>query len=169
MRGVFLVGFMGAGKSSVGLALSKLLGWPFEDLDERIQAREKRTIKQIFESGETAFRRAEHTALRDLLAQPAGAPRIVALGGGTMAQADNAALLEAADAALVFLHAPVEELYRRCQQEKVERPLRKDVEQFRGLYEARQAHYQKASVRIETAGKSVDAVAAEIAQTLGLS
>ena len=50
---IFLVGFMGAGKSSVGLALSRKLGWPFEDLDDRIEARERRSIEEIFrQSGE---------------------------------------------------------------------------------------------------------------------
>src|SRR5262249_6652771 len=61
VRAIFLVGFMGAGKTTVGQALALQLGWPFEDLDDRIQAREKRTIEQIFrESGEAEFRRAEH-------------------------------------------------------------------------------------------------------------
>ena len=60
VRVVFLVGFMGAGKTSVGKALSQDLGWPFEDLDDRLESREGRTVEQIFrESGEQAFRRAE--------------------------------------------------------------------------------------------------------------
>ena len=63
LRAVFLVGFMGAGKSTVGRALARQMNWPFEDLDERLQAREKRSIEQIFrESGEAEFRRAEHAA-----------------------------------------------------------------------------------------------------------
>ena len=62
---VFLVGFMGAGKSSVGRALGQRLNWIFEDLDDRIQAREGRTVAEIFrDSGESEFRRAEHAALR---------------------------------------------------------------------------------------------------------
>src|SRR2546428_2697763 len=91
VRTVFLVGFMGAGKSSVGRALSLQLGWPFEDLDERIQAREGRTIEQIFQqSGEAEFRRAEHAALRELIADLGSSPRVVALGGGTFVQTGNA-------------------------------------------------------------------------------
>src|ERR1700742_4694212 len=82
-RVVFLVGFMGAGKSSVGLLLSRDLHWRFEDLDERIQSREGRSIEQIFhESGEAGFRKAEHAALRELLFEFNSSPAVVALGGG---------------------------------------------------------------------------------------
>src|ERR1700724_232971 len=69
LRAVFLVGFMGAGKTTVGRALSRRLGLPFEDLDDRIQGREGKTIEQIFrESGEAEFRKVETAALRELLA-----------------------------------------------------------------------------------------------------
>jgi shikimate kinase len=166
---VFLVGFMGAGKSSVGLALANRLGWPFEDLDQRIQAQEKRTIEQIFrESGEPEFRRLEHAALRDLLSGLGASRRVVALGGGAFVQPENAALLESAGLATVFLDAPPEELFRRCQQEPVDRPLRKDQEQFHRLYESRRPHYLKAGIHLETAGETVESVAACIAQGLGL-
>ena len=63
-----LIGFMGAGKSSVGRALGEKLGWAFEDLDERIERRERRKVHEIFRhSGEDEFRRAEHVALKELL------------------------------------------------------------------------------------------------------
>lgn len=169
VRVVFLVGFMGAGKSSVGRALSRQLGWPFEDLDERIQAREGRSIEQIFrESGEVEFRRLEHAALRELLSDLGSGPRVVALGGGTFVQEKNVALLAESGVPAVFLDAPVEELFRRCQQEQLERPLRRDQEQFRKLYEERRPGYMVAALRIETGGKDVDTVAAEVAQSLGL-
>ena len=83
VRAVVLVGFMGAGKSSVGTALSRRLGWPFEDLDERIQAREQRSIEQIFrQSGEAAFRKLEHESLRLLVGELNPSARVIALGGG---------------------------------------------------------------------------------------
>jgi shikimate kinase len=94
---------------------------------------------------------------------------VVALGGGAFVRAENAALLEQAGVPVVFLDAPVEELFRRCQQERqVERPLRRDPEQFRRLYEARRPHYLAAALRIETGGKEIDTVAAEVARALGL-
>ena len=169
VRTVFLVGFMGAGKTTVGRALSRRLGLPFEDLDDRIQLREGKTIEQIFrESGEAGFRRAETAALSELLGELGSSLRVVALGGGAFVEPGNAALIEEAEARSVFLDAPVEELLRRCVQEETERPLRQNPEQFRLLYEKRRRSYMKAAVRIETGGKDVDTVAAEVACSLGL-
>ena len=163
-----LVGFMGAGKSSVGAALSHRLGWPFEDLDERIQAREQRSIEQIFrQSGESAFRLLEHAALRSLVNEVGTSAKVVALGGGAFAQANNADLLEEAGWSTIFLDAPVDELFRRCQQQQLERPLRGDVKEFHRLYNDRRPCYLKARFRIETAGKDVEEVAAEVIAHLG--
>jgi len=169
MRTVILVGFMGAGKTSVGRALSQRLGWPFEDLDDRIQRREGKSIEQIFrESGEAEFRRAETEALRELLGELGSSFRVVALGGGAFVQPANVALLEEAEVDSVFLDAPVDELLRRCEAEAKERPLRQSPEQFCELYEKRRRSYMKAAIRIETSGKDVDTVAAEVACSLGL-
>jgi len=166
---VFLVGFMGAGKTVVGRRLSRRLGWDFEDLDDRIQTRERRLIAQIFrESGEAEFRRAEHAALRELLAELGSAPRIVALGGGAFAQTKNAAMLQKSGAAVVFLDGPADELFRRCEQEHIERPLRHDARQFCELYEQRRPFYLKAGWRVDTSGKDLDTIAAEVACSLGL-
>jgi shikimate kinase len=167
-RAVVLVGFMGAGKSTVGATLSARLGWPFEDLDERIQARERRSIEQIFrESGESVFRQAEHAALRSALEELGGSAKVLALGGGAFAQENNAALLEQAGVATIFLDAPVEELFHRCQEQRLDRPLRRDLEEFRRLYENRRPCYLKAAVRIDTAGKNVEEVTAEAIVKLG--
>src|ERR1700675_4208542 len=169
VRAVVLVGFMGAGKSSVGVALSRRLGWPFEDLDDRIQAREQRSIEQIFrQSGEVVFRQLEHAALHSLVGEVGASPKVVALGGGAFAQANNASLLEEAGWSTIFLDAPVEELFRRCQQQQLERPLRGDVNEFHRLYEDRRPCYLKAGLRIETAGKDVEEVAVEAIARLGL-
>lgn len=167
---VFLVGFMGAGKTSVGQALSRRLGLAFEDLDDRIQDREGKTIAQIFrESGEAKFRKAETAALRELLGElGSSSSRVVALGGGAFVQAVNAKLIEEAKAHSVFLDATVKELMRRCDEEQKERPLRQNPSQFRELYKKRRPAYMKAAVRIDTNGKDVEAVAAEVACSLGL-
>jgi len=167
VRVVFLVGFMGAGKTSVGKALSQDLGWPFEDLDDRLESREGRTVEQIFrESGEQAFRRAETAALRELLDELGPAPKIVALGGGAFVQRENAEFLERADVTSVFLDGPVEELFKRCHKQPVERPLRGNLEQFQQLYQVRRPHYLKAKLRIDTASKDVEAVAGELRRSL---
>jgi shikimate kinase len=162
---------MGAGKTSVGRALSHQLGWSFEDLDDRIQAREGRTIETIFrESGEAAFRKAEHMALRELISELGNSPKIIALGGGAYVQPDNAALLKASGIKTIFLDGPVEELFRRCQEQNLERPLlRSNADHFRALYETRRPHYLKASLRIETQGKAVETIANEVAGALGFA
>lgn len=171
---LFLVGFMGAGKTSVGRTLAQQLNWAFEDLDQRIERRERRTVAEIFrESGEAEFRRAEHAALRDVLEElQAGAVKIVALGGGAFVQKENAALLKRTGIPTVFLDAPADELWRRCceqaDQAETERPLLRSVDQFRELCKARRASYLQASLRVQTGNRVLDEIAAEIAKTLGL-
>ncbi len=164
-----MVGFMGAGKTSVGRSLGRRLGWDFEDLDDRIQARAGRSIAEIFRDlGEAEFRSLENTSLRELLGELDAGPRVVALGGGAYAQPGNAALLESAGVHVIFLDGSAEELFRRCEREQRERPLLQDVKQFRELYEQRRPSYLKASRRIETTGKQIDAIAAEVACQIGL-
>ena len=168
---VFLVGFMGAGKSSVGRALGQRLNWLFEDLDDRIEAREGRKVAEIFaDSGESEFRRAEHAALQQVLHElRGGGARIVALGGGTFAQEQNHKAIQASGIRTVFLDAPLDELWRRCaEQSDAKRPLMTSQNKFREAHRARLPYYQKASLRIDTIGKQVEAIAAEIMQTLKL-
>jgi shikimate kinase len=174
LSGIFLVGFMGAGKTSVGRALACHLNWAFEDLDERIERLERRTVPEIFrESGESEFRRAEQAAVRDVLTElEGGAVKVVALGGGAFVQESNAALLGASGVPTVFLDAPVEELWQRCLKQAAEtgaeRPLLRSIEQFRELCETRRKHYLQASYKIQTEGRAFEEIATEIAATLGL-
>jgi len=168
-QALFLVGFMGAGKSSVGELLGRRLGWAFEDLDERIQQRDGRSIEQIFaDSGEAYFRHIEHEALREVVDELGTNPRVIALGGGAFAQPENIQLLKSAGLATVFLDGAVEELFRRCQDQGRPRPLRSDLELFRKLYDARREHYLSASLRVDTSAKTVEAVADELVEALGL-
>ena len=170
---VFLVGFMGAGKSSVGAALGRRLNWIFEDLDDRIERRERRTVAQIFrESGEPAFRRAERSALHDVLEGIHSQARVVALGGGAFVQTGNAELLKSSGVPIIFLDAPVEELWERCcrqaNEAAAERPLLRSLDHFRELHKQRRPNYCEASLTIETGGRTVDEIADEIAAKLGL-
>lgn len=171
---LFLVGFMGSGKTSVGHTLAQLLNWDFEDLDQRIEYLERRTVAEIFrDSGETEFRRAEHAALENLLQElNSGAVKVVALGGGAFVQKNNADLLEAAGVPTVFLDAPVEELWERCSKQAseagTERPLLRDMDQFRRLYDSRRKNYLRASLKIQTAARPVEGIASEIVRALGL-
>lgn len=170
---VFLIGFMGAGKTSVGRLLGERLNWVFEDLDDRIERRERRTVAQIFrESGEAAFRRAEHSALQELIEGLHGHCRIVALGGGAYVHNNNAILLKSSGLPIIFLDASVEDLWERCceQSEKAgsQRPLLRDPDHFRQLYETRRRTYAEAPITIQTSGRTLHDIAAEIEQKLGL-
>jgi shikimate kinase len=165
---------MGAGKTTVGRALGQRLNWLFEDLDDRIVAREGRTVAEIFrDSGERVFRAAEQAAMRELLEElGSGVARVIALGGGAFAQREAAALLQAADFPVVFLDAPVEVLWQRCcqqaEQTGAQRPLLRSMKQFRELYESRRKAYSQAVMKIPTEARSVESIADEIAESLRL-
>src|SRR5271163_2036342 len=136
VRAVFLVGFMASGKSTVGQELARRLGWDFVDLDKRIESRERQTVPEIFrERGESGFRLAETSALRDLLTASLKSDSVVALGGGAFVQEKNRELLESWPS--VFLEAPASELWQRSLTDGIERPLREDTDQFARLYAER--------------------------------
>jgi shikimate kinase len=169
-RAVFLVGFMGAGKTSVGRELAERLGWRFVDLDDRVEARERRSVAEIFrDSGEAAFRKAETLALRELLDQlDHERPTVAALGGGAFVQDENAWLLAEAGDPMVFLDAPYEVLHQRCGPQGSSRPLFLDEARFRELYETRRPHYLRAQLRVDTTQQTISQVATEIIQRLKL-
>jgi shikimate kinase len=171
VRAVFLVGFMGSGKNTVGQELARRLAWDFVDLDARIEARERETIPDIFRlHGEPAFRSAETNALRDLTNSFAR-DSVVALGGGAFVQESNRELLRPWPS--VFLDAPISELWQRCLQHETadgaKRPLRNDPEQFARLHQERLPSYRQASVVVETSGKKVGDICREIERALQLN
>jgi len=166
-RAIFLVGFMGSGKTTVGQELARRLGRQFVDLDARIERRERSTIEEIFRArGEAAFRQAETAALHDFLDALSQHDSVVALGGGAFAQKENRELLQGQ--LTVFLQAPVEELWRRSEDDAVERPLRKDRAQFESLYRQRLPFYQKATLTVDTLGKEPASICIEIEKALHL-
>ncbi len=93
--GLYLVGFMASGKTTVGRALADHIGWPFVDMDAEIEAREDRSIAQIFrENGEAGFREIESRVLRAHVRKiEAGQPCVLALGGGAFVQPANRELI----------------------------------------------------------------------------
>ena len=170
VRAVVLVGFMGAGKTSVGRELGRQLGWQFVDLDDRVETRERRMIAEIFRSsGEAEFRRAEHEALRELLNEVESERLVVAVGGGAFARSENASLLEGSFIATIFLDASADELWKRCRDDRTERPLGRDEREFRLLYESRRPRYLDAKLHIDTSGKEISRIANEIAGSLGIN
>ena len=167
-RCVVLLGFMGAGKTTVGRALATLLHCDFYDLDHVIEQREQKSVADIFaSSGETEFRRIESAALRELLQERAVKnDLVIALGGGAFVQKQNRAVLDAADAITVLLEAPVEELRRRCSGENKVRPLAQEQAKFNELFAARHADYARARFKVQTLNRPVEQITAEIERLL---
>lgn len=145
---IYLVGFMGAGKTTVARALGRVLGWRVEDLDERIEMRERRTIAGIFaQHGEPYFRQLERQALTELLPER---HIIVATGGGTFAQADNRAVM-LADGTVAWLDIPLARVIERVPADG-RRPLASDRTQLEQLFARRQLAYAHAHLRVDAAG-----------------
>jgi len=148
--GIYLTGFMGSGKSTVGRLLAEHLGWDFVDLDAEIEAREQTTISQIFERrGEEEFRRIETDMIRHWVrAVERGSPTVIALGGGAFVQPGNLELI-LPHGISVWLDCSFEAVQGRLTTEQQNRPLARDPEKFRQLFETRRASYAKADFRVE--------------------
>ena len=169
LTAISLVGFMGAGKTTVGRALAAQLGWAFADLDDLVQARDGRTIPEIFNnSGEKFFRSLEQQVLQDFVSSSQVKASVLSLGGGAFIDNTNQQLLRENGIPAVFLDASAEELFRRCQQPGVDRPLLSDRNGFSALYERRRPAYMNAAFRIQTAGREIASIVDEIMTRLGL-
>ena len=122
MKRIILIGYMGAGKTTIGKALSKELGATFYDLDWYIESRMRKTVAQIFaERGEEGFRKMEHSMLHEVAEFE---NVIISCGGGTPCFFDNMDYLNQ-QGLTVYLKAEPEVLYKHLQMAKVERPLLK--------------------------------------------
>ncbi len=166
---VVITGFMGAGKTTVGRSLARLLGVHFLDLDDAVTESEGRGPRELIdEEGEDYFRDAETRALRREL--EAGAARVIATGGGAWTLERNRALVNAHGCLTVWLDAPYELCRQRIEDEggASERPFARDPARARSLYEERLAAYRLAVIRVRVAPDSVpDELAADIAAALG--
>jgi shikimate kinase len=151
---VYLVGFMACGKSTVARALSARLGWRAEDIDDLIEARERRSIAEIFaRQGEPYFRSVEREMLRLVLPLR---HVVVATGGGTFADPENRSMI-ARDGVTVWLDVPLAELVSRMPADG-RRPLVADRTQLERLYATRAESYQLAQVRLPSTHLAVDDV-----------
>ncbi len=167
---VFLIGFMGVGKTTVGHILARRTGRPFVDVDARVEARVGCTVHQVFtEQGEAGFRALEAEALAEAATEHA----VVAVGGGaptwegnlpTMRRAGVVVLLTAETEALLCRLEQGEGLSRRPLLSKVERGLL--PEHIAMLYARRAAAYAQAHLVIDTTGRSPEEVAGLIEDAL---
>ena len=153
-----LVGFMGAGKTTVGLALARRLGWRFRDLDRWIEQRHAMTVAEIFRTHGEAFFRAEEVRA----ARAAGRLRrhVVAAGGGAFAaEATRKALQRGA--LVVWLRCSEEELWRRLPHDG-SRPLAQGRGRMRALLALREPSYRLADLVVDTSRAAPDRVAQRI-------
>lgn len=168
MSHIFLTGFMGAGKSSVGRLVAARLGRPFVDLDSEIEKREGASVPAIFKSrGEEGFRNAEHAALEALAAAE---PSVVATGGGVVLREDNQALLGRIGT-VVYLSVTPEEAIARLG-DAGDRPLLAGggLSAARTILGARLALYEKTADHVvDTVGRSESAVAEDVVDAISLS
>lgn len=162
-RSIYLVGFMGAGKSVVGGRLARALDWPFVDLDGLVAATEGRSIAAIFEQeGEAAFREMEEAALATL-----SPPAVVALGGGAFITPGVRSRVARTGIA-VFLDWPLEILIGRISGDP-RRPLAGDPLALKALFERRFPIYRRADIHWRSQPphrESADQVAATILRSL---
>lgn len=156
---IYLVGFMAAGKTTVARSLARRLGWQAEDVDELIEARERRPVAEIFaRSGEPYFRALERDIIKVLLPLR---HVVVATGGGTFVEPENRGAINL-DGLSVWLDVPLEVVLARVPADG-RRPLAADRSQMERLYVARRAVYSQAHVRIEVGDVSAEEVAERIA------
>ncbi len=166
---VYLTGFMGAGKSTIGPILANTLGWEYCDLDALIEEQTGMKISKIFEEkGDKFFRAIETEQLRKI---SSGDKRIISLGGGTIASGNNLEFLKK-NGQIIYLKTSVESVYKRLIF-KNDRPLMKInesdaskeeiLQKIKDLFTTRMPFYEQADFTVETEnvpiGRTVDYLA----------
>ncbi len=167
---IILLGYMGCGKSTVGKALAKHLGIPFEDLDSSISFQYNLTIPELFVAkGAKSFREIEHNVLIDTLKNTS--PRVISLGGGTPCYHNNMDYIKKTTPLVFYLKAAPKTLSERLFPEKISRPLiahlknKDELTSFvsKHIFE-RQNFYNKAFHKIDVDDKTIDEVVKELAE-----
>ncbi|HTZ90152.1 MAG TPA: shikimate kinase [Alloacidobacterium sp.] len=160
---IVLVGFMGAGKSTVGDLLARRLHWRFLDADRVLENRVQKPIADIFaEDGEAAFRKLEAEVVRELLHE---SHLVLAMGGGAIETAAiREALFRSPETCIVHLEAPLEIMISRCEQQPdaALRPLLRDRERLSQRLASRLPHYRNAHLAIQTASLTPEETSRQI-------
>jgi shikimate kinase len=162
---IFLVGFMGAGKTTVGRALARQLQWDFFDLDELIEQRAGKSVQAVFaDSGEPEFRRLEREALQSCSEL---VRTVIALGGGAYVSEENRASLRLIGKT-IWLDCPLEVCLGRITGDR-SRPLLGGQNEMRALLELRGSGYAQADFVVQAGNHTPELLALEIAKLLGKS
>ena len=159
---IYLVGFMGSGKSTIGPILARRMERPFHDLDERIETEQDKTITAIFDSkGEAFFRELEsHGLVKSQNLEPC----VMALGGGAFISEFNRNFI-ANHGVSVWLKVPLQLARTRCEDSQ-DRPLARDPEQWESLLQVREMRYSLAEIHVKVEWKSPQQIAVEIQERL---
>ncbi|PTX42248.1 shikimate kinase [Christiangramia gaetbulicola] len=171
---IFLLGYMGSGKSYIGKRLSDKLGYDFLDMDNQIEEKEGKSISEIFDKkGEVYFRKLERRTLEELIQREE--PAVISLGGGTPCYGDNMELIKnASDITSFYLKLNITNLTDRLDKEKEHRPMishledREKLEEFirKHLFE-RGFYYNQSNHVISCDEKSAKEIIEEISEKLG--
>ena len=166
---IFLCGFMGCGKTTVGKVLSRMLRIPLIDTDEAIVESEGMSIPEIFEEkGEPYFRKVEAETVRSLCSKTA----VAACGGGAMLNADTAAAAKNAGASVVYLDQSFDTCYERIKDD-TNRPIvqKNTKEQLREIFDGRAGVYRSNATHIlpVSSEDSPEAIAMKITELLGIA
>lgn len=159
-----LIGFMGSGKTRVGAALARRLGWKFLDLDAEIRRRAGASIADLFAvRGEEWFRELESACLRDAAARERV---VIATGGGVPLQEANRWFFRHAGTIVFYLHVTLEQALARTRGDASRPLLAGGPDAVRRLYDSRLPRYEELGTRVDTDGKSPESIAGEIADQL---
>jgi shikimate kinase len=170
---IYLTGFMGSGKSTIGPILANTIGYDFRDVDRTIETTANKTVSEIFaNNGEGYFRELERRVIQEI-SNTHGC--VVSLGGGTVTKGDNLSVIKASGV-LVYLKADPQEIFHRLKF-KADRPLLKGgegtqlgdgelLQRITKLMEEREAFYGHADIIVNTAGKKIGQTVDEIVRKI---
>jgi shikimate kinase len=163
MKSIYITGYMGVGKTTIGKALSKELHMEVVDTDQKIEEQKEKAIRYIFaEEGEMAFREYESEMLRSLPVQNV----IITTGGGIIERAENRKWMKE-NGTVVYLYCDPHVIAERLREDTT-RPLfqKKDIDAFITKFESRRVYYEEADIHIDTTNKSVKQIMNELKQRI---
>lgn len=170
---IFLTGFMGSGKSTVGPILANTIGYEFIDLDQRIEQKEGKKIGEIFATeGEKKFRNSERAMLREILTSTS---TVISLGGGTVTNDETLELIKK-NGIMIYLKSDADHIFKRLRT-KSDRPMLRDdqgnlldgndlMTKIQNLLDTRSPFYEQADIIISTDDKKIGYTIDELAKKI---
>ncbi|EEL49350.1 MULTISPECIES: shikimate kinase [Bacillus cereus group] len=159
MKSIYITGYMGAGKTTIGRVLSEHLHMPVVDTDQKIEEKQGKTIRDIFtREGENTFRQYESEVMRSLPTSNV----IITTGGGIVERAENRQWMKE-NGTVVYLYCDPYVIAERLSGDTTRPLFQKDnIEAFVAKFEGRRAFYEEAMIQVDTTNKSVQEITEEI-------